>query len=157
VPANAIERDMIGAHRSLTERHVLMPLLSAVRNKLANEPNTAWNDDAITSLAQLVRVQTFSHGLTPAADAGPGLLDAAKGLAAGKTPAPGARSGTLALAPMLTTLLGPDEARKIPASEVASLQAAADAAYGGAFKSDSPLDRLEANLPDNTTKVEKAV
>jgi GTP-binding protein EngB required for normal cell division len=157
VPENSIERDMIGAHRSLTERHVLMPLLSAVRNKLANEPETTWNDDAITSLAQLVRVQTFAHGLTPATDSGGGLLDAAKSLAAGKAPTPGARSGTLALAPMLTTLLGPDEARAVPASEVASLQAAADAAYGGAFKSDSPLERLEATLPDNTAKVEKAV
>lgn len=159
VPESSIERDMIGAHQSLTERHVLMPLLSGVRNKLANEPETVWNDDAISALAQLVRLQTFAHGLTPASDSGGGLLDAARSVAAGKVPAAGAsaKSGTLALSPMLTTLLGADGARAVPASEVSALQAAVDAAYGGALKSDAPIARLEGALPDNTAKVEKAV
>ncbi|GJQ30625.1 MAG: hypothetical protein HBSAPP03_25090 [Phycisphaerae bacterium] len=54
------------AHRALFERTTLVPLVEEVRSKLQNE--SRWGPDAVASLAQLVRLQTYAHGKTPAAE-----------------------------------------------------------------------------------------
>lgn len=56
------------AHRAVFERTTLIPLVQAVRSKigadmLASKP---WTSEAITALAEIVRLQTYAMGQTPA-------------------------------------------------------------------------------------------
>jgi DNA polymerase III delta prime subunit len=52
------------AHRALVEATVIGPLLDEVRRRLRDEEQ--WNEAAVRSLAQLIRVQTYAHGAIPA-------------------------------------------------------------------------------------------
>lgn len=63
------------AHRSLFEHTTLAPLLDQARAKLQDEAK--WGPDAVSALAELVRVQTYALGEKPAADGG-GLMGAIK-------------------------------------------------------------------------------
>lgn len=72
------------AHRALFESTTLVPLVEEVRSKLQNE--SKWGPDAVASLAQLVRLQTYAHKRTPAGDGGllGALSDAADTVKSGK-------------------------------------------------------------------------
>lgn len=52
------------AHRAIVERSIVVPLVNACRSKLQAE--AAWNDAAVGSLAQLIRLQTYALGASPA-------------------------------------------------------------------------------------------
>lgn len=66
------------AQRVVVDATILAPGYDSVRDKLKGE--TQWSPESVAALAQLVRLQTFAYGQTPAAD-GSGLLgDAAKAL-----------------------------------------------------------------------------
>lgn len=66
------------AQRVVVDTTILAPAFDAARDKLKGE--TDWSPDSVAALAQLVRLQTFAYGKTPAADGGGLLSDASKAL-----------------------------------------------------------------------------
>ncbi|MBI1189367.1 MAG: hypothetical protein GC200_01620 [Tepidisphaera sp.] len=62
------------AQRAVVDLTVLAPAFDATRDKLKGEND--WSPQAVAALAQLVRLQTYAFGKTPASDGG-GLLGAA--------------------------------------------------------------------------------
>ncbi len=56
--------EQVGAHRAVVERAVVVPLIGAARSKLQTEQN--WGPDAVAALAQLIRLETYALGSTPA-------------------------------------------------------------------------------------------
>jgi len=55
----------VNAHRAIVERAIVVPLVNACRSKLQSE--SEWGPEAVGSLAQLVRLQTFALGESPSA------------------------------------------------------------------------------------------
>lgn len=58
------QEEQVNAHRAVVERSVVGPLVTAARSKVSAEQN--WTPAAVAALAQLIRLETYALGGTPA-------------------------------------------------------------------------------------------